>query len=209
MGWWINGLRADIFVGAILILAAVAYDDFLTYSENGVTANYGAFNVKVEGGGFVDIDGQVDCSSGVDGVSETVDDNCENSCNVRKAFNIISVILAFLAVAITSGYPRIWLATTSNFKTKISAALGIFSMLFAAGSLITFGIQSKIKDSDGVVFGLCAYKTDDLSAPELGTSGILMAIGGGLVGIAALAQACTNPGRSSNGSSDNMAYQMM
>ena len=158
--------------------------------------------------------GSVDCGSST-GTHPDPGDACSNSCNTKKAFAIICVILAWFAVVIASDFPAVWLATTSRPRTIASAVFSVLSMLSAAIVLVLFGVQSQISETSGVAFGICAYQHAydddsplDIGAPTLSTSGITMAVGAGLVGIAGFAQCCVGAGDTHTKTSE-AAYAMM
>lgn len=204
-----NATRATIFVGAILLVAAVAVDKYLTadYKSTGaeIDAKYGAFNVDTKMtllGISQDKKESVNCDQG------DISSECVDSCRSKKAFAIMAVIFAWLSVFVTSSFPDVHMATTNHMRTVLSGVMTQIATLSVLITLVMFGVEKRVKQTSAEPVGVCAYNMNQGESVDLGASYIIMIVGGALCGLAGTIQLAVSPDRNID-VMNHMAYGHM
>ena len=207
-----NATRATIFVSAILLVAAVAVDEYLKvdYTKTGVEidAKYGAFNVDAKmtlNGISKEQKESVNCDQG------DISSECVDSCRSKKAFAIMAVIFAWLSVFVTSSFPDVHMATTDHMRTVLSGVMTQIATLSVLITLVMFGVEKRVKSTSSTnehELGVCAYNNDQGEPVDLGASYIIMIVGGALCGLAGTIQLAVSPDRNID-VMNHMAYGHM
>ena len=195
-----NITRAAIFISAILLVVAVALDEYLTADVDGGDADFGAFNsiYSVAGDKY---DVKVDCAD------NALSTECSDSCTSKQAFAALSAIFAWLSVGVTTSFPEIYLATTDRVRNVLSGVMTQMATLFVLIVLVMFGVEKRITSDRREETGVCAYKLENISI-DLGPSYIIMIVAGIICGLAGTIQLVVNPDRNI-GTAHDMTYGYM
>jgi hypothetical protein len=191
---WPTVLRWVVVCSMILLLAAVANDEYLAveiidniiggYHLKNVHMEFGAFNFDAARDGK-SVSGTVSCDSDYIGTS------CTNECQSRQVFACGAVLLPTLAVLMMSKFPRVWMTTPSMIRTRISGVLGLIGMVCG---VIVLGLFAAERTAEEGETGLCAYGNAFVDPVVFHTSFIMMAVGTVLLGVASFALLCVPTG---------------